>query len=61
MHYWNVLELPLATLNTTVTNHEANETNPLSAFLKEAETTQTVAAGGTGIFSCCMIPASTHK
>jgi len=34
---------------------------PMWVFRKGAEITKTLAAGGTGMFSCCMVQASIHK
>ena len=41
------------TMNTAVNNQMA-ERHSLQVFRKGAEITETLAAGGTGMFSCCM-------
>jgi len=58
--YWNMFGLPVFTMTTTVNNH-TDERHPLWVFCKGAEITETLAAGGTSMFSCCMVQASIHK
>jgi hypothetical protein len=58
--YWKMFGLPVFTMNTTVKNRTA-ERHPLWVFHKGAEITETLAAGGTGMFSCCMVQTSIPK
>jgi len=56
---WNMFGLPMFTINTNVNNRTA-EGHPLWIFHKGAEITEKLTAGGTGMFSCCMVQASTN-